>query len=174
MNMIDLVSIVKDATIAGTTGREVKRYFSEFEYVMSYEGKVQVKERPRMSKGRAFTPPKTRAFEKAVENWAKENWDGNPIVYPIRVELIIKEAKDEPQTVLHSLWGLTYNQKGDIDNLGKSILDGMNGVVYKDDKQIADLRISRRWSIQDGFDVIITRAGLSPMEYRNFCKRMSR
>jgi crossover junction endodeoxyribonuclease RusA len=33
--------------------------------------------------------------------------------------------------------------QGDLDNYAKSILDGMNGVAYIDDKQICSLSIQR-------------------------------
>ncbi len=151
----------------------MRRFFENDSATLSYYGAVKAKERPRSGKGgRMYTPAATRKFEGDVRRWAKENWDRKPLAYPIRVDLMIHEFSDIPELVLHSLWGLVYNQKGDVDNLGKSILDGMNGVVYKDDKQIVDLRITRKWATYDGFDVIIERAGLTPLEYRNFKARM--
>jgi len=31
----------------------------------------------------------------------------------------------------------------DVDNCAKSILDGMNGIVYEDDNQVVDLRVRK-------------------------------
>lgn len=33
------------------------------------------------------------------------------------------------------------NKKPDIDNIAKSIMDGLNGVAYEDDKQVVRLEI---------------------------------
>ncbi len=33
---------------------------------------------------------------------------------------------------------------GDVDNIGKAVLDGMNKIVYEDDEQVVDLTIHRR------------------------------
>ena len=35
----------------------------------------------------------------------------------------------------------------DVDNLAKFILDCLNGLAYKDDKQIIDLRVRKRWGL---------------------------
>ena len=32
---------------------------------------------------------------------------------------------------------------GDIDNLSKSILDGLNGIAFEDDSQVAELHASK-------------------------------
>ena len=45
--------------------------------------------------------------------------------------------------------------KSDIDNIAKSILDGMNGHVYGDDSQITDLVVTKRYDCEDAF-VIVT------------------
>ena len=137
-----------------------------------YDGLVKAKERPRMAKnGRVFTPKETRTFEKAVENWAKRL--KAPVVkYPIRVTLLIYEPR--PKSVAVPCGVLHYNQKGDIDNLAKSILDGLNGVLYADDKQIVDLGIKRRYGDPAGFDISIERAGLTAAEFANYCKRVAK
>ena len=33
----------------------------------------------------------------------------------------------------------------DVDNYAKSLIDGMNGVVFKDDSQICDLTVRKRY-----------------------------
>ena len=70
------------------------------------------------------------------------------------------------------LGDLFYNTKGDVDNLAKSILDGLNGVLYLDDKQIVDLHIRRCYGEPCGFDIHIVRSGLTKLEYTNYCKRL--
>ena len=41
-----------------------------------------------------------------------------------------------------------HAQKPDIDNVIKSTLDAMNGVLYGDDKQVIQLRAEKRWAHQ--------------------------
>lgn len=141
-------------------------------HVMKYVGFVKAKERPRSGKGgRMFTPKETRQFEKSVSDWAKEQWTLPPLRHPVRVDVVVYEAGTEEQI---RDCDVIYNQKGDVDNLGKSILDGMNGIVYKDDKQITDLRIRREYSQQPGFCVSIERSGLTKAEYANYLKRRAK
>lgn len=136
----------------------------------SYEGIVKAKERPRMSKGgRVFTPPETRAFEASVAKWAKA-LDAPVVKYPVRVRLVIYEPA--PKGITTPLGDLFYNTKGDVDNLAKSILDGLNGIMYLDDKQIVELHIRRCYGTPCGFDLEICRSGLTKLEYSNYCKRL--
>jgi Holliday junction resolvase RusA-like endonuclease len=44
--------------------------------------------------------------------------------------------------------------KPDLDNVVKAIFDGMNGVVWKDDVQVVDAAVSKRFS--DNPRVIVT------------------
>ena len=41
----------------------------------------------------------------------------------------------------------------DLDNLAKSVLDGMSGIVFTDDSQITDLEINKRYT-GDGAGVV--------------------
>ena len=147
IDLQELVNLIREVNERNcSVGKAVREYFERDRHIFCYSGPVKAKERPRSGKGgRMFTPPETRKFEKAVNDWAKGK-DIKTIGYPIRVELTIFEQTADKDKLEHGLFGLTYNQKGDVDNLGKSILDGMNGVIYKDDKQITDLRIRRQYS----------------------------
>ena len=46
-------------------------------------------------------------------------------------------------------------KKPDIDNLAKSILDGMNKVIWQDDSQIVSLHVTKVYSNGSGVDVLI-------------------
>ncbi len=45
----------------------------------------------------------------------------------------------------------------DIDNLSKTVLDGMNKIVYLDDKQITRLHLSKQVSSEPGITVKLKR-----------------
>ena len=139
--------------------------------VHRFAGTVVAKQRPRISKGRAFTPAETRNCEAAIRKWAQSEGI-TPVTFPIRVQIEVIESvgKAPADDILHSIYGLTYNVKGDVDNFGKTILDALNGIAYKDDKQIAQLGIKRRYGRNPGFIIRIQRCGLSKSEYINFKK----
>ena len=46
-------------------------------------------------------------------------------------------------------------KKPDLDNIIKSMMDGMNGIVYEDDDQVVDLHSTKRYAINAGVDILI-------------------
>src|SRR5699024_11717686 len=46
-----------------------------------------------------------------------------------------------------------FTKKPDIDNLVKSVTDGMNGIMYEDDSQIVGLTAGKHYSHEDYVDV---------------------
>jgi len=46
-------------------------------------------------------------------------------------------------------------KKPDIDNIVKAVLDGMNGIVYLDDKQVVDLHLTKVYSSKEGIDIMV-------------------
>lgn len=127
-----------------------------------FDGLLMPKERPRLTKGgKAFTPAATRAFEKTIKAWGTKQ-KAPLTTYPIRVSLELYEKGDD---IPHS-----YPTRGDIDNIAKAILDALNKVFYKDDKQIAELHLKRWWAETPGFAMGIQRIGLSKSELNNFLK----
>ena len=97
-------------------------------------GRPVGKQRPRVVKNgsRAFTPAKTKAYEKMIriavlQGKANARREGRlPITGPYRVEIrIVWADKRHP----------------DIDNVAKAILDGMNGIAYPDDKEVTQLNV---------------------------------
>lgn len=66
----------------------------------------------------SYTPAKTREFEKAVRAYA--------------LKYRIKRQEGELAVVAT----FYTNGPGDVDNLLKSLLDGLNGVAWEDDRQV--------------------------------------
>ena len=87
------------------------------------------KARPRVTRqGHAYTPARTVDWEDLVGWWAKIAMKGRPtFIGPLNVELGFQGAR----------------KNSDSDNLAKAVLDGMNRIVYDDDKQIQRLVIER-------------------------------
>ena len=105
------------------------------------------KERPRATvvggHARIYTPRTTEDYEKKIRSaWVKANGEdpfSGPVVVRIHFGMPIPKSatKANREKMLSRLQRPTV--KPDVDNLGKSVLDALNGVAYKDDNQIVTL-----------------------------------
>ena len=100
--------------------------------------------------GHHYTPAKTRAYEQLVALRAREAMRGPPLEGPLQVSIwffmpIPASWSHAKHDRAHS--GLIkHTVKPDLSNLAKSIEDGMNGFVYRDDSQIVALHLGKRYS----------------------------
>ena len=54
------------------------------------------------------------------------------------------------------IWVFSTGKRiGDIDNIGKSILDGMNKIVYLDDNQVIDFEIHSRKEMPERAEIVV-------------------
>lgn len=113
------------------------------------------KERPRVNTktGKVYTPTKTSNFEDKVK-WAfksKYNIETEPSTNEFSVKLVFEfePAKSLSNKKKENLYGKGYNHKPDIDNLSKSILDSLNGIVYKDDAQVTILLAVKEYATEN-------------------------
>ena len=99
---------------------------------LTIPGRPVPKGRPRLGmRGRRayiYTPERTREYEEAVGLCARAAVQGAALECPVAVAIDL---------YLHG------KRRIDVDNCAKSILDGMNGVVYLDDNQVGDLRVRK-------------------------------
>ncbi len=81
------------------------------------------KGRPRFDGGRAFTPAKTRAFERQVAALARKEYTGAPLEGPIGLALVfyLPRPKSAPKRIT---WPAV---RPDLDNYSKAIIDALNG-----------------------------------------------
>lgn len=79
--------------------------------------------------GRTFRlSPEYRAFHEAVAICAKQAMRGVvPLEGPVTVEIAL----------------LVNNSRSDVDGPAKPCLDGMNGIVYGDDAQVIECRLTK-------------------------------
>ena len=90
--------------------------------------------------GRAYTPKETKEYEQSIA----DAYSGVLFAEgPLHVTLIFDNDKTE--ITIRSMRNKSNPSKlrGDIDNYAKSILDGLNGVAYTDDKQIVSLELRK-------------------------------
>ncbi len=79
-------------------------------------------------KAHAYTPKSTKAFEERVA------WEARAAM-----RKCLGSAKLLEGDIVVTIAFAMGEQKGDIDNYAKAILDGMNKVVYEDDAQVKEL-----------------------------------
>lgn len=89
--------------------------------------RVVGKERPRVARGRAFTPKRTADCEKeiAAAALAKTGELLNPNPVRVVITLYYKGVR-----------------RPDVDNAAKTVLDALNGVWWIDDSQVWSLSVS--------------------------------
>lgn len=115
-------------------------------------GKIRGKARPRICRGHAFTPKDTVEYEKLVRECYKQQ-DGRYLEGSIKALIIAyykipkSYSKKRVQAIKEGLEKPT--KKPDADNIGKIILDSLNGIAYKDDSQIVELRVIKRYTEVD-------------------------
>ncbi|EOU1600911.1 RusA family crossover junction endodeoxyribonuclease [Clostridium perfringens] len=115
-------------------------------------GKIRGKARPRICRGHAFTPKDTVQYEKLVRECYKQQ-DGRYLEGSIKALIIAyykipkSYSKKRVQAIKDGLEKPT--KKPDADNIGKIILDSLNGVAYKDDSQIIELGVIKRYTEED-------------------------
>ena len=120
----------------------------------SIPGNAVSKQRPRISTKngivRAYTPANTAKYEKFVADISRLNLINDKFLGPVSVKLLIflEQAKSNKD-----LFPVT---RPDIDNYAKSLLDGMNGVVYADDSQIVDLQVQLRYGLEARVEVLVS------------------
>ena len=134
--------------------------------IFTIPGDPQGKKRPRFSRrtGVMYTPSETVSYEKMVKEMyhaqgGKKMPETRTVMdekgkcascqSPLKVEIW---AFMEPPARI-PMWKKTMmllnfimpTKKPDIDNIGKIILDGLNGVAWRDDSVVTDLTIHKRY-----------------------------
>ncbi|MBS4462272.1 RusA family crossover junction endodeoxyribonuclease [Aerococcaceae bacterium zg-B36] len=107
-----------------------------------------------------YTPKKTQDFEKMIGLYGK-NRIKTPINKPIKIEIKIRFAipkswtKQKREDALKGKVSVTSRTLGDLDNLSKSILDGLNGIAFTDDSNIVRLDVEKLYGEKDEIVVMI-------------------
>ena len=122
-------------------------------------GKPQGKGRPRFSRNVVYTPKETLKYEKLIASCFTGNMLQGPLFVDITAFFSIPKSYTKTQKKAIEDGILTPTKKPDADNIGKVVMDALNGIAYEDDKQVIDLRISKIYSAsQEGLEIIIGEA----------------
>lgn len=120
-----------------------------FQLIFNVEGDPVGKQRPRFARGRTYTPKKSVDYENLIASQALSAMCPSlPLETPVAVYIYINHAiptsysKKRKEACLNRL---ERPKKPDLDNVAKSFLDAMNGIVYKDDVQVVSLHVTKRY-----------------------------
>lgn len=108
------------------------------------EGEVVPKGRARITRsGIAYTPKKTRDYENKLAFFAQQAMKDTPLfegplVVHVEVTIPITESWSKKKREKALAGEIRPISRPDLDNYIK-ILDGINGIVWKDDSQIVEL-----------------------------------
>ena len=127
-------------------------------------GKPQGKARPRFRKignyVSTYNTKQTVEYEKLVKLSAIEQCkDDLDKEYSDNVKVTIKAYfkpnKSISKKKYNSLIGKKFLNKPDVDNIAKIICDSLNGIAYKDDKQISTLKVEKYYDDEERIEVEI-------------------
>lgn len=112
--------------------------------------------------GHAFTPAKTRSYESLLQGAAIVAMEGRaPFDGPIAVAVLacfpIPVSWPRKRREAAQIGDIRPTTKPDADNLLK-VLDAMNAVVFRDDKQIVSASIDKRYSYEPRLEVRVRAA----------------
>lgn len=127
-------------------------------------GQPQGKGRPRIGKAggfsRMFTPEKTAAYEGLIALAARQEMAGRelligPVSVRMSIDLTVPASWSQKKQRDALEARLLPTTKPDCDNTVKAVFDGLNGVAWKDDVQVVDLTVSKRYAKTPGVLVTI-------------------
>lgn len=131
--------------------------------VFEIRGQPMGKERPKFARMggfvRTYTPKKTKDYEELIKKEYKNQCDYEFGEEPLSI--LVKAYFEVPKSYSFKkkfacLKGeIRPTTKPDGDNIAKAILDGLNGVAFKDDKQVVDLWVEKYYSLEPRVRVII-------------------
>lgn len=127
-------------------------------------GEARGKGRPRATvrggQARLYTDAKTASYENLVALAARDALDGRePMDEALAVSIVVRlcpapsASKRKRAEMLSG--SVAATRKPDLDNTVKAIMDGCNGVAFRDDVLVVQLTASKRWAETPGVDVWI-------------------
>ena len=111
--------------------------------------------------GFSYTPAKQRNYGEIVRFAASEAMAGRapvegPVGLFVRLSLPIPASWSNKKQAEAATGNIRPAKKPDWDNAGKIISDALNGIVYRDDAQIVEARVSKHFDLTPRVDVIVT------------------
>jgi Holliday junction resolvase RusA-like endonuclease len=113
-------------------------------------GEPRGKGRPRFTRdGHVYTDAKTREYEEEIREAFAEA-GGVMTDKAVMVSIVVHHgvparwSKKVKRAALDNK--IAPIRKPDVDNIGKIVLDALNGVAWKDDRQVVSLTVAKAWT----------------------------
>lgn len=124
-------------------------------------GKGRPKATARAGFVRMYTDKATATYENMVALKAQEALSGRPpLDEPLALGLVVRvcpPASTPKKKRAAMLAGeMAHTRKPDLDNVIKAVLDGCNGIAFRDDVLVDQITARKRWSEVAGVDVVLT------------------
>ncbi|MCO7503180.1 MULTISPECIES: RusA family crossover junction endodeoxyribonuclease [unclassified Pseudomonas] len=122
------------------------------------------KGRPRVSTiaghARMYTPAKTAGYEGLIAMAGTTAMAGRTllegaVLVELRIVMAVPQSKSKKWKAQALAGEVFPTKKPDMDNVIKAIYDGLNGVVWKDDVQVVDAFVRKRYGEVPGVHVRI-------------------
>lgn len=129
-------------------------------------GEPQGKGRPKVVKIAGFTrmatPAKTVAYEGLVAHCAAAALAGRPLLdgpaaCVLRIDCSVPASWSGKKQRAALAGEVRPTTKPDVDNVVKAVFDGCNGVLWRDDVQVVELTVRKRYSATPGVHVEVWR-----------------
>ena len=126
--------------------------YSKFEI----KGEAIPKGRPRVSvKGYLYTPERTRTYEKRVANSYYDDMLTGALKVHIEVYMAIPKSETKSKKLKMASGEIQPTKaNGDLDNIVKAILDGLNGIAYEDDRQVVEIEAVKRYTDKEPYTYV--------------------
>ena len=122
-------------------------------------GEPCAKQRPRLGKGFTYTPQKTVNYETLVRQLyitqGHERLEG-ALKMTVNAFFSIPKSASKKNREKMLRGEIRPTKRPDWDNIGKIVSDALNEMAYKDDCQIVDARVIKRYSDNPRVEVEIT------------------
>ena len=123
------------------------------------EGEAVSKGRPRFTRaGHTYTPKRTRDYEKLVRDslkLQKAELMEEPLLMKVDIYKGYLKSWTIKQREQAESGELQPFRRPDVDNYVKSILDGADGILYKDDAQIIRLEVEKHYDKEPRVEITI-------------------
>ena len=157
------------------------RIMDKKEIVLLIDGNPFGKQRPRVvrtGKGasRAFTPEKTMQYESYVKVLYRQKYGRHTSFKEddelhLDIKAYYKIAKSTPKYLKKMM--VKPTKKPDVDNIIKIIADSLNGVAYKDDKQIVACSCQKFYASNPRVELVLSKVNeVEPGEIKEGRKRV--
>ena len=115
------------------------------------------KQRPRLGKGgKVYTPNSTKVFEQICKLSYGNRYYFDKEYISIKIVFKFKVPKSySKKKYSEAIKGKIRPSTNDTDNLVKSVLDGLNGKAWKDDRYIYRIEAEKIFADKDCIEVVI-------------------